>query len=66
MSTTNWFQVDRGGLASIAKRRGMAFVVRSSACVANEKDQGKWNGQFQDLLDGVRDDTVMTIVDCHV
>lgn len=27
MSNTNWFQVDRSGLAAIARRRGMAFVI---------------------------------------
>lgn len=36
------------------------------ACVSNEKDQNDWNRQFNELLDGLPDDTVLTVVDCHI
>lgn len=34
--------------------------------VSDEKDQAEWNRQFNALLDGLPDDTVLTLVDCHI
>ena len=38
MSTKSWFQVDRAGLAEIAKRRGVAFII-------TEPIQNAWDEQ---------------------
>jgi len=35
-------------------------------CVSNEKDEDKWNHEFSALLDSLSDDTLLTIVDCHI
>ncbi len=35
-------------------------------CVAGEKDQETWNGEFKALLDTIPDDKCLTIVDCHI
>jgi hypothetical protein len=32
----------------------------------NEKDRDEWNAQFAALLDGLSDNTLITIVDCHI
>jgi hypothetical protein len=34
--------------------------------VSNKKEQTDWNRQFNELLDGLPDDTVLTVVDCHI
>lgn len=34
--------------------------------VSDEKDQGVWEEEFQKLLDSVPDDTLLTVVDCHI
>lgn len=34
--------------------------------VSEEKDQEEWNRQFNELLDGLSDDTMLTVVDCHI
>lgn len=36
------------------------------ACVSNEKDQDEWDSEFEKLLNNVPDDTLLTIVDCHI
>ena len=36
------------------------------ACVADEKDEEKWTAEFNTLIDGLPDDTLLTIVDCHI
>ena len=36
------------------------------ACVSNEKDEVTWNREFSALVDGLPDDTLLTIVDCHI
>lgn len=36
------------------------------ACVSNEKEQSDWNRQFNELLDGLPDDTLLTVIDCHI
>lgn len=34
--------------------------------VSNEKDQSKWNEEVARLIDDLPDDTMFTIVDCHI
>lgn len=34
--------------------------------VHDEKDVVKWNTEYQKLLDSVSDDTLLTVVDCHI
>lgn len=36
------------------------------ACVSNEKDPEKWDKEFWKLLESVDDDTLITVVDCHI
>lgn len=35
-------------------------------CVSDEKDQGIWLEEFNKLLDGLPDETLLTVVDCHI
>lgn len=35
-------------------------------CVSDEKDQDAWNAEFAKLIDGLPDDTLFTLVDCHI
>jgi hypothetical protein len=35
-------------------------------CVANKKAEDLWESEFGKLLDGLPDDTLLTIVDCHI
>lgn len=34
--------------------------------VFDEKDQNEWNRQFAALLDGLPDDTILSVYDCHI
>lgn len=36
------------------------------AVVSDEIDQEEWNRKFSELLDSVSDDTLLTLVDCHI
>ena len=36
------------------------------ACVSNEKDEDVWFSEFNKLIDSLPDDTLLTIVDCHI
>lgn len=36
------------------------------ACVSNEKDQDDWSRQFNEAFDALPDDTMITMVDCHI
>lgn len=36
------------------------------ACVSNEKPDGQWEREFSKLLDGLPDDAMLTVVDCHI
>lgn len=36
------------------------------ACVSNEKDEDKWLDEFAALIKGLPDDTLLTVVDCHI
>ncbi|CAQ71573.1 hypothetical protein [Cupriavidus taiwanensis] len=35
-------------------------------CVSDEKDTNEWYRQFAELIDGLPDDTPLTVVDCHI
>lgn len=35
-------------------------------CVSDEKDEAEWSAQFSKLIDDLPNDTLMTIVDCHI
>lgn len=34
--------------------------------VSNETDQATWNQKFNELIDSLPDDTLLTVVDCHI
>jgi hypothetical protein len=34
--------------------------------VSDEKDRDEWNSKISELIDGLDDDTLITIVDCHI
>lgn len=36
------------------------------ACVDNEMEQSAWNRMFNDLVNGLPDDALLTVVDCHI
>lgn len=36
------------------------------ACVSDEKPADAWNREFSALLDSLPDDTLLTVVDCHI
>jgi hypothetical protein len=36
------------------------------ACVIDEKEQDKWNEEFKKLIEETDDDTLLTVVDCHI
>jgi len=36
------------------------------ACVSNEKEKKDWNEEFNKLLEGLSEDTLLTMVDCHI
>jgi len=36
------------------------------ACVSNEKDEAEWEAEFKKLLEGLPDDTLISIFDCHI
>ena len=36
------------------------------ACVADEKDPVKWDAEFWKLIDQTSDDTLLSVVDCHI
>lgn len=36
------------------------------ACVSNEKEQSDWNKEFNDLLESIPNDTLISVFDCHI
>lgn len=36
------------------------------ATVSNEKEEGDWLKEFNDMFDSLPDDTLLTLVDCHI
>lgn len=35
-------------------------------CVSDEKEHGSWDDEFSKLIDSTPEDTLMTVVDCHI
>jgi hypothetical protein len=35
-------------------------------CVSDEKDKDVWNEEFMNLIESVPDDTLLSVVDCHI
>lgn len=35
-------------------------------CVSNEKEQKNWGEEFNKLINGIQDDTLLSIYDCHI
>ena len=36
------------------------------ACVSNEKTKDNWKSEFKEFLDNLDEDTIVTVVDCHI
>lgn len=36
------------------------------ACVSNEKEESEWEEEFNKLIENLPDDTLLTVVDCHI
>lgn len=36
------------------------------ACVSDEMPETEWERQFGEMLDALPDDTLLTVVDCHI
>lgn len=65
-------------IAAAVSRAGTTFAVLNDgkwhergemgwwACVSNEKDPETWCSMFQKLMDDLPDDTLLTVVDCHI
>ncbi len=60
----------RSAITSFAVVKDSKWFERGSmgwwGMVHNEKDTETWDSQFTNLLDGLPDDTLLTIVDCHI
>jgi len=41
-------------------------VNPTSGIVSDEKEKDDWNEQFAKLIDETDDETVLTVVDCHI
>lgn len=59
-----------GACATFAVLKGGQWYEKGSmgwwGVVSDEKDQAEWNRQFSELIDSLPNDTLITIVDCHV
>lgn len=59
-----------GALAQFAYVKDSKWFERGEmgwfACVSDEKDPDAWNRQFNEAFDALPDDTLITIVDCHI
>lgn len=57
-------------ISTFAVLKGGVWYERGSmgwwGCVSDEKDRDEWNRQFSELIDGLPDDTMLTVVDCHI
>lgn len=36
------------------------------ACVSNGKNIEDWKSEFKEFLDNLDEDTIVTVVDCHI
>jgi hypothetical protein len=80
--THDYYCVRRGGrdqfIQDAADRVGVTFAVLKDGqwyergsmgwwgAVADEDDQATWNSKFQELFDSIPDDTMLTVVGCHI
>ena len=59
-----------GALATFAVVKDGKWYERGNmgwwGMVSNEKDRSEWYSQFAALIDGLPDDTILTVVDCHI
>lgn len=59
-----------GALSTFAVLKDGQWHERGSmgwwGCVSDEKDKDEWRKQFASLIDGLPDDTLLTVVDCHI
>lgn len=57
-------------LRTFAVVKGGQWYERGSmgwwGCVSDEKDDETWGRQFNELLDSLPDNTLLTVVDCHI
>jgi hypothetical protein len=60
----------RDALATFAVVKDSKWYERGSmgwwGCVSDEKDRDEWLKQFSDLIDSLPDNTLLTVVDCHI
>jgi hypothetical protein len=60
----------QGALATFAVVKDSKWYERGSmgwwGIVSDEEDRDTWYQQFSDLIDSLPDDTLLTIVDCHI
>lgn len=59
-----------GAIATFAVLKDGKWYERGSmgwwGCVADEKNKEEWYNEFSSLIDSLPDDTLLTIVDCHI
>jgi hypothetical protein len=59
-----------GALTTFAVIKDGQWYERGSmgwwGVVSNEEDHDEWNIKFASLIDGLPDDTILTIIDCHI
>jgi hypothetical protein len=59
-----------GALATFAVVKDGKWYQRGNmgwwGMVSDEEDRDTWYKQFSDLIDGLPDDTLLTVVDCHI
>ena len=59
-----------GALATFAVVKEGKWYQRGNmgwwGMVSDEEDKATWYQQFSDLIDGLPDDTMLTVVDCHI
>jgi hypothetical protein len=59
-----------GAIATFAVLKDGQWFERGTmgwwGCVADEKNENDWNSQFSALIDSLPEDTLLTVVDCHI
>lgn len=69
-------QARKGDIANLDEIRTFAVIKDGEwyergemgwwACVSNEKAEEEWENEFRKLLEGLPDDTLISIYDCHI
>lgn len=63
-------QARASAIATFAVLKDGQWFERGSmgwwGCVSDEKDEGAWAREFGALIDSLPDDTLLTVVDCHI